>query len=284
MSSGNGMSVQNRVLWYTMLLSLSTVPALAQTRKPPLQDNSFLIEEAYNQEAGVVQHISTFARPTNGSLWVYNFTQEWPVRGQSHQLSYTVPILRVDDTPGVRAGLGDVALHYRYQLVGAGDAPIAVAPRLSALLPTGSNRRGLGAGGWGMQINLPLSVALPGTSLVTHSNAGMTYVRRARNSVGESAATVGYNAAQSVVWLARPRFNLMVEGAWQLTEEVVAPGRTERSTALLLSPGVRGGIDFASGLQIVPGIAFPIGVGPSRGERNVLLYLSFEHPFIRATP
>jgi len=27
-----------------------------------IEDNSFLIEEAYNQEAGVVQHISTFAR------------------------------------------------------------------------------------------------------------------------------------------------------------------------------------------------------------------------------
>ena len=27
---------------------------------PPIQDNSFLIEEAYNQERGVVQHIGTF--------------------------------------------------------------------------------------------------------------------------------------------------------------------------------------------------------------------------------
>jgi len=29
----------------------------------------------------------------------------------------------------------------------------------------------------------------------------------------------------------------------------------------------------------VPGIAFPIGVGPSAGDDAVLLYLSFEHPF-----
>jgi hypothetical protein len=29
---------------------------------PPIQDNSFLIEEAYNQEPGVVQHISVFTR------------------------------------------------------------------------------------------------------------------------------------------------------------------------------------------------------------------------------
>ena len=28
--------------------------------EPVIQDNSFLVEEAYNQEAGIVQHISTF--------------------------------------------------------------------------------------------------------------------------------------------------------------------------------------------------------------------------------
>ena len=32
-------------------------------------------------------------------------------------------------------------------------------------------------------------------------------------------------------------------------------------------------------LQIVPGIAVPIGVGPSRGEKGIFLCLSFEHPF-----
>jgi hypothetical protein len=46
-----------------------------------------------------------------------------------------------------------------------------------------------------------------------------------------------------------------------------------------VSPGVRWSYDFESGLQIVPGIAFPIGVGPSRREKSVFLYLSFEHPF-----
>ena len=33
---------------------------------PPIADNSFLIEEAYNQDPGVVQHISTFSRPGLG--------------------------------------------------------------------------------------------------------------------------------------------------------------------------------------------------------------------------
>ena len=72
----------------------------AQTEPTPtnaigaIVDNSFLIEEAYNQERGVVQHISTFSRAVGTTNWVYAFTQEWPVRGQRHQLSYTIPVDR----------------------------------------------------------------------------------------------------------------------------------------------------------------------------------------------
>jgi len=40
-------------------------PAVAQSvgaQSPAIGDNSFLIEEAYNQERGVVQHISAWQR------------------------------------------------------------------------------------------------------------------------------------------------------------------------------------------------------------------------------
>jgi len=46
-----------------------------------------------------------------------------------------------------------------------------------------------------------------------------------------------------------------------------------------VTPAVRWTHDFRNGLQIVPGAAFLIGVGPSRGEHAFFLYLSFEHPF-----
>ena len=49
-----------------------------------ITDNSFLIEEAYNQDPGVVQHIFTGvysedndADPQRRS-WAFGFTQEWP--------------------------------------------------------------------------------------------------------------------------------------------------------------------------------------------------------------
>jgi hypothetical protein len=35
-------------------------------------------------------------------------------------------------------------------------------------------------------------------------------------------------------------------------------------------------------LQIGPGVAVPIGVGPSRGVRALFVYLSVEHPLRKA--
>src|ERR1700693_4022087 len=62
--------------------------------EPGIQDNSFLVEEAYNQNFGVVQHISSFTRFFDSKDWNYTFTQEWPVPGDArHQLSYTLVAL-----------------------------------------------------------------------------------------------------------------------------------------------------------------------------------------------
>lgn len=67
----------------------------AQRERPidVIEDNSFLIEEGYNQEPGVVQHIVT-AHYNNDSRrrgWEFVFTQEWPIFSQTHQFSYTIP-------------------------------------------------------------------------------------------------------------------------------------------------------------------------------------------------
>lgn len=214
---------------------------------PPIADNSFLIEEAYNQEPRVVQHISTLMRFAD--QWAYSFTQEWPVRSQRHQLSYTVP---------VTTGLGDVAINYRYQL--ASDARIAFAPRFSLLLPTGEEAKGLGTGGLGYQFNLPLSVT-HGPAVVTHWNLGAT--------LAPEIDQTAYNAGASAIWRAHPLVNLMVELVWT--------GTNDGEDQLLLNPGVRWAHNLG-GLQIVPGIAVPIELNPG-STSGIFLYLSFEHRF-----
>ena len=114
----------------------------APTAAPGIQDNSFLVEEAYNQNFGVVQHISSFTRFFDSKDWNYTFTQEWPVPGdERHQLSYTLVALHSGSFPGSGAGIGDVFLNYRYQLVGSGETRIAFAPRLSLIFPTGDSAK-----------------------------------------------------------------------------------------------------------------------------------------------
>jgi hypothetical protein len=256
------------------LFLVALIPAAAQAQA--IADNSFLIEEAYNQEAGVVQHISAFQLFRGADSWAYSFTQEWPLFSQTHQLSFTLPVQRTHNGSAAATGLGDVAVNYRYQLAGA--ERLSVAPRLSLLLPTGRSKLDLGAGSLGIQTNLPVSAAV-GTSVVTHWNAGATVTPSARNAVGDQATTMAYNLGASVVWLAGRTFNFLVEVVWTRDEAVTGPGRTAASDGLAISPGIRWAHNFSSGLQIVPGIAFPIGVGPSAGDDAVFLYLSFEHPF-----
>lgn len=241
-----------------------------------IQDNSFLLEEAYNQERGVVQHISAYERSNSGD-WEYTFTQEWPLGGIRHQVSYTLPVLHAD---GSGTGLGDIALNYRYQLVGHPQARVVVAPRVSLLFPTGSERQARGAGALGFQGNLPVTLVL-GSGFVTHWNAGATLTPSGRNPVGDRATTATFNLAGSAVWLLRPRLNFLVEALWLSTEFVVGDRQTGRQESGFLSPGVRAAFDLRGGLQIVPGVAYTIGLGPAPDGDSLFVYLSFEHSFIR---
>ena len=257
------------LLPFTIHVLLTTFAFAPRASAQAIADNSFLIEEAYNQEAGVVQHIGTFARADRGGVWDFSFTQEWPFRGQRHQLSYTVPVSSAD---GLGTGIGDVALNYRYQLAGEGEAPLFVAPRLSLLVPTGSEADGRGTGSVGLQVNLPVSYVLH-PAIAAHWNAGAT--------LGTGETTVDVNLGASAVWRVSPRVNFLVEAVW-FSEEAAGAGGTTREESAFLNPGIRWAHDLAGGLQIVPGVAYTIGLGPSSGEDGLFLYLSFEHPFRRA--
>ncbi|MBT0894089.1 transporter [Geobacter hydrogenophilus] len=251
---------------------LATGGAFGEEAKK-IQDNSFLLEEAYNQEDGVVQHIQAF-QYMKGDTWAYTFTQEWPVPKQAHQLSYTIPVLK-NASPGRESGLGDVLLNYRYQAVM--KEGIALAPRFSFVLPTGDYKRGLGNGTVGYQVNMPLSVELS-DKVVTHWNMGLTFTPNAKEAGGAKADTVSLNYGASVIYLLTENFNLMLEAVGGSSERVEADGSTTHEDSFLINPGFRYAFNFKSGLQIVPGISFPIGIGPSRGDYGVLTYLSFEHP------
>lgn len=260
-----------------LLLSLC-VAACAQSpanKEAKIEDNSFLMEEAYNQEFGVVQHIQTFTRDLRNDAYVYSFTQEWPVDPDPrHQLSYTLQGNRAEGFSGF--GWGDTLLNYRYQLVK--NERVAVAPRASVILPSGDSRFGRGYGGSGFQTNWALSFRA-NKKLTAHSNAGWTMVPNAKNEFGDKAKLNEFNLGQSFIWLAKPRFNVLLETIYNSSEDVIAPSRTRRNHDVTMNPGVRWSYNLKSGMQIVPGVSVPTGVGPSAGIVGVFFYFSIEHPY-----
>ena len=264
-------------LFLTFVMAGTAVSQMA-AESAAIEDNSFLVEEAFNQEKNVIQHINMFTWNPEAGGWLYSFTEEWPFPGhEKHQVSVTLSALTNSDYPGSGGGMGDTAFNYRYQVLGGGGKKVSFSPRLTLIAPTGSARYGRGTGGVGVQTNLPLSVYL-NKKFITHWNAGATIVPSARNEFGDRATASGWNLGQSTIWLAKPRFNVMMETIWQGWQSVSGANLTEGNHALLLSPGMRWAYNFKNGLQIVPGLSAPIGVGPSAGQRGVTFYLSFEHP------
>lgn len=223
--------------------------AWGQVAPAPIRDNSFLIEEAYNQDRGVVQHISTFADRRDG-LWAFTLTDEWPLHDVRNQMSVG---LELGDF-GTGATTGNLAFNYRHQLVGNPEAAVIFSPRISLLGDLGSAAQTPFA----LQVNLPLTAVATG-AIVTHWNAGVT--------LGAGPATV--HAGASAVWLAVPWMNLLVEGVYF--------GASGEVPNFVVSPGVRWAVNLGS-VQVVPGVALPVNLSDSSDDQ-LFLYLSVEHPF-----
>jgi hypothetical protein len=259
---------------------VSQIKAPARVDAPlALKDNSFFIEEAYNQEEGVVQHISGFlySLASNRQL-TYSFTQEWPLAGTRQQLSYTLPMTISGSNH--KAGVGDIMLHYRYELMEELHGA-AITPRFSLLLPTGNAQRGLGFGVVGAQLNIPASMRIS-DRFAAHANLGVTYLPHITRDLGSGERSrhtlVTFNAGGSIVWLAAETFNVLLEYSTSRSIEKFSNGTAQNSTETIVCPGVRFAINVEE-LQIVPGIGIPLFLTGSTSHSGGFFYLSFEHPF-----
>lgn len=221
----------------------------AQGASAPIRDNSFLIEEAYNQDRNVTQHIANFAETRDGD-WAFTFTDEWPMGSVRDQLSVGLVLLDAAAT----GDIGALALNYRRQVIGNPEAAVIVSPRLSLFADFGSDSDSPFA----LQGNVPVTAVLSG-SLVTHWNLGL--LLRSEPPI--------LNAGASVVWLALPWMNFLVEGVFL--------GESGHRPAYVVSPGVRWAVNLGS-VQVVPGVAFPFAL-ENRDNDSYFLYLSIEHPF-----
>jgi Putative MetA-pathway of phenol degradation len=243
-----------------------------------IQDNSFFVEEAYNQEPGVVQHILNVPiNFINGSREVTpSFTQEWPVFSQTHQFSYTIPYAFTEDDNGME----DMRLNYRLQVLTEDQFTPAFAPRLSLVLPTGDPDKGLGVGGVGYETNLPFS-KIVSDRWTLNFNAGMSVFPNARNH-----DLTNYNLGASAIFAVSRDLNLMLEAVagWNddIAEGVLSPEATvDRSTTALISPGARYAFNLPNDVQLVVGLGLPIGLTSDSPDWGLFFYCSFEHPFVR---
>jgi hypothetical protein len=219
------------------LLFFFALPLAAQTAHPDLlgvQDNSFLIEEAYNQGPGVIQSLGVFTLVDDA--WELSFTQELPLHGLKHQISYDIPVNE--------DGLSDVAVHYRYQWLGDAEADLAIAPRVSVIFPTSQD-----GGDTGISLGLPISYVLA-PRIASHTNVEVTFRDGTEISLG-----------QSFVYAFSSRAHALIEGVWSDADD----------SEVVISPGVRWAYNRPSGWQVVPGVAVMFGE-----ETGALLYLSFE--------
>jgi len=276
--------------WLVMLgSSFATTQIIGAAERPidVIEDNSFLVEEAYNQEAGVVQHIftGTYNNDSRRRGWTFSFTQEWPVFSQDHQFSYTIPSYHFHDGADRIYGIGDILLNYRYQALVEDEVKPAFAPRFSLILPTGSRRRSTGNNVVGYQWNLPFSKKLA-SRLAMHANLGITYLPHVRalldagtGELSPRRSLVSYNVAASGIFALLPRLHLMLEWVGNFEESLNDTGRPVHAFKPVLSPGLRAAVVNEEKLQVVVGASAPIGLTRKADNYGAFLYLSIEHNF-----
>jgi hypothetical protein len=246
-----------RTLWAAAAaVILAATPARAQKPDPSREweilDNSFLVEESFNQERGVFQNIFTWALDRDGT-WAAAFTQEWPAPDVTHQLSYTLAVAH----PGPDTGFGDALVNYRFQLREETAAGPAISPRISVILPTGRADRGLCDDVVGLQVNVPASKQFG--DIYLHANAGFTWLPDHERTP---------HVAGSGIWRVAPMLNLMLEAFVAIDEFAT------------LSPGFRRGWNFGDH-QLVLGVALPLTRRDGEVSAALLTYFSYELPFNR---
>lgn len=210
---------------------------------PNLTDNSFFLEEAFNQTIDTVQ----FSQDYNSLNNEFTATGEIPLKSEEHQFSYTVGQGRAINP----------TLSYRYQSVNVPNA--LLAHRFGVVVPIEDER-------YGFEYKQALTLIL-NDKWMNHWNLGLFHYPRFKHRTYNS-----YNAGTSFVYYAKENLNLVFESYLESDENY--------ETGLIINPGLRAALNLEwQETQIVPGISFPISFNQETINAGVFLYLSIEPKF-----
>ncbi len=261
--------------------------------QPAFEDNSFLMEEAINQDKGVMQYISDFYFDNiRGGNFLYSFNQEIPITHLKHQLNYTIfyHVLEATPTSDQNSGFGDINVGYRYMVFGKKDWAMVV-PGITLILPTGKSIKGQGIGGVGGQVSLAITKRLS-HKLVTHYNFGYTFISQADRYTSTITGTpvLSYekdlrysNLGVSIFWYPARKFNLFTEFISNYLSDIKDDGSLSHTHLTTINPGFRFAIDHKF-TQIVPGISLPVVFTDGNFTRTgIFFYLSIEPEYLPFT-
>lgn len=259
--------------------------------QPAFEDNSFLLDEAINQERGVMQYVSNFYFDNlRGGNFLYRFTHEFPLWSPRHQLGYALLYYLPNSSESINrgGGFGDVNVSYDFMASGK-KAWAMVVPTITLIIPTGKG--GYGSGGIGGQFNLLVTKSLS-RKLVTHYNVGYTFISQADFYQSPIAGTptlsfekdLHYkNLGASIVWYQGRKFSWFMEYVSNFLTDIKVDGTSSNRNQVTLNPGFRFAIDH-NRVQIVPGISAPMIFTNGEFDRmGLYFYLSFEPEYLPFT-
>ena len=228
-----------------------------------IEDNSFLLEEAYNQEKNEYQFIQRFDVSERGGQ-DYSVEFEAPITPLTHQFSFDLSHTKDDDSS--QRAFGDLALNYRYQSYNHKNN--ILTQRLGVIIPTGSVEKETSNGVYGFTFVQSATLKL-NEVFMNHWNIGITTY--------PDENLTGFLLGGSFVYLYQDNFNFLFEALYETDESVTPEGGNDRANTLFLNPGARFAYETSwNETQIVPGISFPFQYTEKRFHPAILLYLSLE--------